>query len=76
MSEFRIWCNSSNYSVFQPEKLFFKYDDVIVTSRLVVQVWEVGISQFGKSIPSGTIINSQTFLGKKGKKRFEKQTCL
>lgn len=46
----------------QAEKLFFKYDDVIVTSRLVVQVLEVGISRFGKSIPSGTIINTQTFL--------------
>ena len=40
----------------------------MVTSRLVVQVWKV-------DIPSGTIINSQTFLIKKNE-RFETGTCL
>ena len=48
---------------FQAKKLFFKYDDVIATSQVVVQVWEVDISWFGKNMPSETIISSQTFLG-------------
>ena len=44
-------------------------------SQPVVKVWEVGILRFRKIIPSETMSNSQTFLGKKVE-RFEKQTCL
>ena len=39
-----------------------------VTSRLVGQVWEAAISWFWESILSGTVINSQTFLGRKSRK--------
>ena len=31
---------------FKAEKLFFRYDDVIMASRLVVQVTKVGVLQF------------------------------
>ena len=53
---------------FKAKKLFSKYDDAIATlllglGRLIVQVWEVGI--YLKIISPGTIISSQTFLGKK-----------
>ena len=76
ISEFRICSNCNIYSVFPGWKtIFLKYDDVIVTSWLVVQVWELGISCFWMSIPSGTIISSQTFLGKKAK-CFQIGTCL
>ena len=43
-----------------------------VTSRLVGQVWEAAISWFWESILSGTLINSQTFLGRKSRKIFNK----
>ena len=36
---------------FQLEKLFFKYDDVIALSRLVVQVWEVVFRDFERVSP-------------------------
>ena len=76
ISEFRICSNCNIYSVFPGWKtIFLKYDDVIVTSWLVVQVWELGISCFWMSIPSGTIISSQTFRGKKAKS-FQIGTCL
>ena len=39
-----------------------------VTPWLVGQVWEVGISWFWESILWGTVINSQTFLGRKSQK--------
>ena len=38
-----------------------------VTSRLVGQVWEAAISWFWESILSGTVINSQTFVGRKSR---------
>ena len=76
ISEFRICSNCNIYSVFPGWKtIFLKYDDVIVTSWLVAQVWELGISCFWMSIPSGTIISSQTFLRKKAKS-FQIGTCL
>ena len=39
-----------------------------VTSRLVGQVWETVILSFWESILSGTVINSQTFLGRESRK--------
>ena len=45
-------------SFFVWKTVFIKFDEVIVTSSLVVQVWEVIISGFWKSSPSGIIINS------------------
>ena len=39
-----------------------------VTSRLVRQVWETVILSFWESILSGTVINSQTFLGRESRK--------
>ena len=54
---------------------FDKYDEVIVMSRLVVQVWEMDVLQIRESIFSETIINSKNLLGKKPK-RFEIGTCL
>ena len=39
-----------------------------MTSRLAVQVWEVGILWLLERILSVTIINSQTFLGRKSRK--------
>ena len=60
---------------FQVEKLFFKHDDVIVTSQLVVHVCEVVIMWFWKSIPLGKMISSQTFWEKKAE-RFELGACL
>ena len=39
-----------------------------VTSRLVGQVWETAILSFWESILSGTVINSQTFLGRESQK--------
>ena len=46
---------------FRLKTCFYKYDNVVVMSRLVVQVWEVRISRFWDS---DTL---QTFLGKKKK---------
>ena len=56
------------FSGWKTQKLFFEYDDVIVTSQLAVQVWEVGISWFLESILSGIIINSQIFHWRKSQK--------
>ena len=39
-----------------------------VTSRLAGQVWEAAISWFWETILSGTVFNSQTFLGRKSRK--------
>ena len=39
-----------------------------VTSRFVGQVWQATISWFWESILSGTVINSQTFFGRKSRK--------
>ena len=54
---------------FRLKTCFYKYDNVVVMSRLVVKVWEVRISRFWDS---DTL---QTFLGKK-KESFEIGTCL
>ena len=51
---------------FSRLKNVFYYNDVIVTSPLVIQLWEVGNSRFWNSILSGKIIN--TYLGKESQK--------
>ena len=51
--------------VFSGWIFFWKYNDVIMTSWIVVQVWEVRIWWIWESFISGTITNSQTFLGNK-----------
>ena len=50
ISGFKIYSNCSIYSVFFGWKTIFKYGDVIVTLRLVVQLLEVGILWFWRSI--------------------------
>ena len=62
---FRIWCIKIYLFIFfRLKNCFYWYDYFIVTSRLVVQVWELGILPFWESNFSGTIINSQTFFWK------------
>ena len=50
---------------FWLKNCLYKYN---VTSRLVVQVWEMGILRFWESSLSGLRTNSQTFLRKKSRK--------
>ena len=57
---------------FWLKNCLYKYN---VTSRLVVQVWEMGILRFWESSLSGLRTNSQTFLRKKAE-RFKTGTCL
>ena len=74
-SELRSILNSTscrvNKSIIYKTPSFFgfrSFDWKIVTSRLVAQVWGAGNLWFGESILSGTVINSQTFLGRKSRK--------
>ena len=60
---------------FKAGKLFFRYDDVIMTPWSVVQLSKLGVLQFRKSIPSVAKINSPTFV-EENPNSFEKQTCL
>ena len=74
-TRFKICCNCRTHSFFLAWKtVFVMCVDILVTSWLVVQVWEVSVWGFWKIIPSGVIINSQLFLGKKAKK-IEIKTC-
>ena len=74
-SELRSILNSTscrvNKSIIYKTPSFFGFRSFgwkIVTSRLVAQVWGAYNLWFGESILSGTVINSQTFLGRRSRK--------